>query len=97
MPLAFSDSGAVVTQTNRWDLGRPATVDNLVLMSTDEAEAHEAAGGATGTRRDQGAELADFVEFMLATAAREHGVVPWWTAAAAAAGGKAGAAAGKRR
>lgn len=62
----------------RWDLGHPATVDNLVLMSADEAEAHEAAGGAEGTRRGRPAEAA-FIEGMLATAAREHGVVPWWT------------------
>lgn len=67
---------AVFTISARWDLSRPASIDNLVLMSADEAEAHEAAGGAPGTRRDHPA-VTEYVEFMLATAAREHGILSW--------------------
>jgi hypothetical protein len=31
-------------QLTRWDRSKPPTVDNLVLLTSDEAEAHDAVG-----------------------------------------------------
>ena len=55
----------------RWDADQPAAVDNLVLLTFDEAEAHDAAGMAAA--RIAQPELAQRVEATLRRASREHG------------------------
>lgn len=51
----------------RWDRRKPATVDNLVLLTTDEADAHEAVDDLEALRRRE-PEFCAFVERTLARA-----------------------------
>lgn len=63
-----STQGLVLT---RWDDARPAGVDNLVLLTFDEAEAHEKGGGAAAARVEEPA-WAAAVDAALARASRDH-------------------------
>lgn len=54
----------------RWDRRRPATVDNLVLLTLQEADAHEQADLAALQRTEPA--LCAFVEGMLARARFEY-------------------------
>jgi molybdopterin/thiamine biosynthesis adenylyltransferase len=57
----------------RWDAARPATVDNLVLLTFDEAEAHDETPGGVAAVRAAEPEFASRVDAVLARAARDHG------------------------
>jgi len=59
----------------RWDAARPATVDNLVLLTFDEADAlDEQEGGAEALRRTDPA-FAARVDAAVARARRDHGLL----------------------
>jgi hypothetical protein len=55
----------------RWDAAKPAAVDNLVLLTFDEAEAHDEAESLDAVRAAQPA-WAERVEAALRRASREH-------------------------
>lgn len=57
----------------RWNAALPAAVDNLVLLTFDEADAHDAAGVAAVRAAEP--EFAARVEAALDRAARDHGLV----------------------
>jgi len=66
--LAASGRGAA----RSWDAAAPATVDNLVLLTFAEAEAHERAGLADARARDPA--FAAHVEAALARARADHAI-----------------------
>lgn len=49
----------------RWDRSQPPTVDNLVLLSTEEAEAHDSLSGGLQELRQQEPEFVAHVERLL--------------------------------
>jgi molybdopterin/thiamine biosynthesis adenylyltransferase len=57
----------------RWDAEKPATVDNLVLLTFDEADAHDAAPDVAAVRAAE-PDWARRVDAAMARAARDHGV-----------------------
>ena len=48
----------------RWDPSRPATLDNLILLTTDECDAHDAKCAEPGGFEKLCAEEPDFVRFV---------------------------------
>ena len=58
----------------RWDGAQPARVDNLVLLTFDEADAHDAEPGGVAGVRAREPQFAASVDATLARARREHGM-----------------------
>jgi tRNA A37 threonylcarbamoyladenosine dehydratase len=58
----------------RWDGALPARVDNLVLLTFDEADAHDAEPGGVGGVRVREPLFAASVDSALARARRDHGL-----------------------
>ena len=58
----------------RWDGAQPARVDNLVLLTFDEADAHDAEPGGVAGVRAREPPFAASVDATLARARREHGM-----------------------
>mmetsp|Transcript_24269 Transcript_24269/g.76364 ORF Transcript_24269/g.76364 Transcript_24269/m.76364 type:complete len:106 (+) Transcript_24269:1115-1432(+) len=55
----------------RWDAARPATVDNLVLLTFDEADAHKAIPSLADLEARE-PQFYAFVEGVLSKARRDH-------------------------
>lgn len=68
----FRDTQQLVL--TRWDASRPACVDNLVLFTFDEADAHDAMPEGVGGVRTAEPQFARMVDATLARARRDHGM-----------------------
>ena len=58
----------------RWDASQPARVDNLVLLTFEEADEHDATPGGVAGVRNSEPPFARFVDTTLARARRDHGI-----------------------
>lgn len=57
----------------RWDASRPATIDNLVLLTKEEADQHDEGGGVDDDMREREGELCRRVEGVLRRAREQFG------------------------
>jgi len=74
--LGFKDKGMFRDfrhlHLTRWDASRPCVADNLVPMTKEEADAHDALGGMGEVRDKWGADACDRVERLLAAVTRAY-------------------------
>jgi tRNA A37 threonylcarbamoyladenosine dehydratase len=57
----------------RWDASRPATIDNLILLTKEEADQHDEGGGVDDDMREREGELCRRVEGVLRRAREQFG------------------------